>query len=402
MLATLAEAAAATGRDGLADGRRGQRRVPARQPAAAPTAAGCARGRPTGGPATWPTPPTTPPLVDAFTRLAEATGEARWIDEARGRPPTPCSTCSGTTSAAGCSPPAPTPRRWSPDPRTSWTTPRRRPTASPRWPAPPRRPHRRRRATRSGPRTSSRLLGGPAGRAPDGVRPPARRRRAPACAAPPRSPWSATAPTWCDEVQRRYLPNAVLAWGEPYESPLWEGRRADGRAYVCRNYACQPPAPTRDALAAQLAAELAAGGYQPPRWTTSPSGRRGRVRGRTGSGGRPGAGGRGRSAPTARVRRARRGPPAPRRCRGRTDRRRARRGPRRPRPAASPSPQRRVDVPVRDRPAVGRLAQPGRGPCRARRSARRRPADGRHGQDEHRRAEQPGPAEARPGARRAA
>ena len=37
-----------------------------------------------------------------------------------------------------------------------------------------------------------------------------------------------------------FLPNAVLAWGERYDSPLWEGRD-DGRAYVCRHYACQLP-----------------------------------------------------------------------------------------------------------------------------------------------------------------
>ena len=36
-------------------------------------------------------------------------------------------------------------------------------------------------------------------------------------------------------------PNAVLAWGERYDSPLWEGRD-DGRAYVCQGYACQLPA----------------------------------------------------------------------------------------------------------------------------------------------------------------
>jgi uncharacterized protein YyaL (SSP411 family) len=52
-------------------------------------------------------------------------------------------------------------------------------------------------------------------------------------------------------VQRWYLPNAVLAWGEPYASPLWEGRR-DGFAYVCRQYACQAPVDTPDALDAQL------------------------------------------------------------------------------------------------------------------------------------------------------
>jgi uncharacterized protein YyaL (SSP411 family) len=52
-------------------------------------------------------------------------------------------------------------------------------------------------------------------------------------------------------VQRRYLPNAVLAWGEPYESPLWEGRDQPA-AYVCRNFACGLPASTVDDLAEQL------------------------------------------------------------------------------------------------------------------------------------------------------
>ncbi len=55
------------------------------------------------------------------------------------------------------------------------------------------------------------------------------------------------------EVQRRYLPSAVLAWGEPYPSPLWDGRDGD-RAFVCRHYACQLPAETVDELAAQLTA----------------------------------------------------------------------------------------------------------------------------------------------------
>jgi uncharacterized protein len=53
-------------------------------------------------------------------------------------------------------------------------------------------------------------------------------------------------------VQARYLPNAVLAWGEPYPSPLFEQRK-DGMAYVCRNYACQAPVSDVDALVAQLA-----------------------------------------------------------------------------------------------------------------------------------------------------
>ena len=60
------------------------------------------------------------------------------------------------------------------------------------------------------------------------------------------------------EVQRRYLPNAVLAWGERFPSPLWEGRE-DGRAYVCRNYACRLPAADAATLGAQLAEKTAAG-----------------------------------------------------------------------------------------------------------------------------------------------
>ncbi len=58
-------------------------------------------------------------------------------------------------------------------------------------------------------------------------------------------------PDLVDEVQRRYLPSTVLAWGERYDSPLWEGRE-DAKAYVCRNYTCQLPADTVEALVAQL------------------------------------------------------------------------------------------------------------------------------------------------------
>ncbi|HET8620382.1 MAG TPA: hypothetical protein VFM27_15565, partial [Acidimicrobiales bacterium] len=54
------------------------------------------------------------------------------------------------------------------------------------------------------------------------------------------------------EVHGRYLPGAVLAWGERFASPLWEARD-DGRAYVCRGYACKLPAQDAATLAAQLA-----------------------------------------------------------------------------------------------------------------------------------------------------
>jgi uncharacterized protein YyaL (SSP411 family) len=53
-------------------------------------------------------------------------------------------------------------------------------------------------------------------------------------------------------VRDRWVPGAVLAWGEPTSSPLWDGRDSD-RAYVCRNYACLLPAEDPATLADQLA-----------------------------------------------------------------------------------------------------------------------------------------------------
>ncbi|MBV8162618.1 MAG: thioredoxin domain-containing protein [Acidimicrobiia bacterium] len=65
-------------------------------------------------------------------------------------------------------------------------------------------------------------------------------------------------------VQERYLPNAVVAWGERYDSPLFEGR-GDGLAYVCRNYTCQLPAADVDALLGQLGTALEGSAHQRPR-----------------------------------------------------------------------------------------------------------------------------------------
>jgi hypothetical protein len=53
------------------------------------------------------------------------------------------------------------------------------------------------------------------------------------------------------EVRRRWLPAAVVAWGERSSSPLWDGRQ-DGKAYVCRGFACHTPAADAGTLAAQL------------------------------------------------------------------------------------------------------------------------------------------------------
>ena len=58
-------------------------------------------------------------------------------------------------------------------------------------------------------------------------------------------------PDLLDVVRRRWLPEGVLAWGERYDSPLWAGRD-DGRAYVCQGYACRLPASSPEELAAQL------------------------------------------------------------------------------------------------------------------------------------------------------
>jgi uncharacterized protein YyaL (SSP411 family) len=52
-------------------------------------------------------------------------------------------------------------------------------------------------------------------------------------------------------VQDRYLPRVVLAWGEPYESPLWEGREP-GFGYVCQAYKCAAPARSVEELVTSL------------------------------------------------------------------------------------------------------------------------------------------------------
>jgi uncharacterized protein YyaL (SSP411 family) len=52
-------------------------------------------------------------------------------------------------------------------------------------------------------------------------------------------------------VQERYLPNAVLAWGERYPSPLFEDR-TDALAYVCQNYTCKLPTGDVGELVIQL------------------------------------------------------------------------------------------------------------------------------------------------------
>jgi uncharacterized protein len=62
-------------------------------------------------------------------------------------------------------------------------------------------------------------------------------------------------PDLLEVVRQRYLPAAVLAWGEPYDSPLWEGRagpEAAGLAFVCHDYTCRAPASSPAALVSQV------------------------------------------------------------------------------------------------------------------------------------------------------
>jgi uncharacterized protein YyaL (SSP411 family) len=53
-------------------------------------------------------------------------------------------------------------------------------------------------------------------------------------------------------VHGRWLPDAVVAWGEPTASPLWEDRET-GRAYLCEHFTCRLPTDDPSTLAEQLA-----------------------------------------------------------------------------------------------------------------------------------------------------
>lgn len=59
-------------------------------------------------------------------------------------------------------------------------------------------------------------------------------------------------PEWLSVVRSQWRPTTVIAWGEPVDSPLWEGRD-NGNAYVCKNFACQLPATTTEELRQRLA-----------------------------------------------------------------------------------------------------------------------------------------------------
>jgi uncharacterized protein len=68
-------------------------------------------------------------------------------------------------------------------------------------------------------------------------------------------------PDLLDAVRDEWWPGAVLAWGQPTSSPLWEARDGD-RAYVCRNYACLLPADDVVTLIDQLRSSSRTGGVR--------------------------------------------------------------------------------------------------------------------------------------------
>ena len=53
-------------------------------------------------------------------------------------------------------------------------------------------------------------------------------------------------------ARNSWRPDAVLAWGQPTTSPLWEGRE-EGKAYVCHDHTCLLPANNAEELVARLA-----------------------------------------------------------------------------------------------------------------------------------------------------
>ena len=62
-------------------------------------------------------------------------------------------------------------------------------------------------------------------------------------------------PDLLDQLRSNWLPTVVTTWGEPFDSPLWRDRQ-DGLGYVCREYACMKPSADAAALFSALKSAL--------------------------------------------------------------------------------------------------------------------------------------------------
>jgi len=69
-------------------------------------------------------------------------------------------------------------------------------------------------------------------------------------------------------AQSIWRPDTVLAWGEPYDSPLWQGRE-EGKVYVCRDHTCQAPQDTVEGFSEVLTGKRLSLPEPPPTPTTS-------------------------------------------------------------------------------------------------------------------------------------
>ena len=168
-------------------------------------------------------------------RLSEWTGRALWRARALGAA-TSWSTCSGTTRRAASSRPAAMRRPGRP---TQGVSRRRRPGHQlhrSRRTVPRRRFRRRRGSTR---RSSGRSRWPDRSSTSTPLRSPTWWRPCP-CGAARRDRGDGDRPDLLAEIRRRWLPAAVVVWGEPDDGPLFEGRPPQpGLAYVCQARSCQ-------------------------------------------------------------------------------------------------------------------------------------------------------------------
>jgi hypothetical protein len=63
-------------------------------------------------------------------------------------------------------------------------------------------------------------------------------------------------PAMLSELRKRWLPTVVLAWGERYDSPLWTDRHQNS-AYVCKEYSCMKPSTSPEDFVETLRIALA-------------------------------------------------------------------------------------------------------------------------------------------------